>query len=514
MHMTIALLCCLSTSVPSLAEGLSGRERTVTLPADFEPRVQAIAEGEVARGPAPGVAVAVFDGDRVLAALGAGLADREAGTAVTPETVFPAASVSKLLTAVLVLRQVERGAFALDAPVKSYLEPRFRVRDAGGEQTLTTVRQLLTHTGGLPVAFQRASSWPDPGPAALEGYLGSGLVATHPPGTKIVYSNEGFALLGWLAAHAEGEAFDAHAQRVLLDPLGMQSSSFHPRDDLAPRRAVVYGGFTGGDQRGELPDLSALAPAGSLLTTVLDLARFGRMLLQGGELDGARIVSEDSLREMWRLQARGHPLLDEGFGLGFGVLERPGVTRVWWDGGLPGGATSRLALWPTHGIGIAILSNHSDPGVVTAISRRVFEGLAGAEPPGDVRPDVAALRSIEGEYRIQDLMDPELWYVAPFVTATLELGEGGLRLRLRGQARTMELIPIGSDRFRVREGILDGLTALVEGDRLFVGWTESRRLAWYETTAALLTYAGVLGFGALAGIAWLTIRGLRRLRRA
>lgn len=99
------------------------------------------------------MAAAVIDQGKILFVIASGLRDREAKSLMTPETEIPAASVSKLFTAALVMRQVERGRLTLDTPVNNYVPAEFWVRDAKGNPAPSTLRQLLSHSSGLPVSW-------------------------------------------------------------------------------------------------------------------------------------------------------------------------------------------------------------------------------------------------------------------------------------------------------------------------------------------------------------------------
>ncbi len=112
--------------------------------ATLEDDVRRIVDQERERGGTPAMCVVVVRDGQVLVELASGLADQEAGRAATLDTQFPAASVSKILTAVLVMRQVEEGRLDLDKSVNTYLEPAFWVRDSSGESAPATLRQLLS----------------------------------------------------------------------------------------------------------------------------------------------------------------------------------------------------------------------------------------------------------------------------------------------------------------------------------------------------------------------------------
>jgi CubicO group peptidase (beta-lactamase class C family) len=134
--------------VMPLAFLLLGAGAAAATPDNLQSRVAALVEEAREQAGIPALAVAVVTDREVVVELASGLADREAGTPATTDTVFPAASVSKLLTAALVMQQVERGRLALDTPANQYLEPELRIRDADGAEVPATVRQLLNHTSG------------------------------------------------------------------------------------------------------------------------------------------------------------------------------------------------------------------------------------------------------------------------------------------------------------------------------------------------------------------------------
>jgi CubicO group peptidase (beta-lactamase class C family) len=475
---------------------------------DLDVAVRRIVEEERERAGTPALTVAVVQHGRVVAAVASGLADVEAGRAATLDTPFPAASVSKLLTAVLVMRQVERGALALDAPANQYLAPERWIRDAGGAPVPATLRQLLSHHAGLPVAW---GGMTEPGHRVptLEEHLAGGLRTIRPPGRYLIYSNDGFALAGFIAAQAEHETFAAHAARVLFEPLGMTRSTFASAWSV-PDLAAPYGTFFGGKGRSEPLDTTADGPAASLVTTAPDLARFARMLLAGGTFDGARLLEPASVAQLMRLGARAHPALDEGFGLGFGVRERPGWKLAWWDGSLPGVA-ARFALLPEYGAGVVVLANLSDNGPTSVAARRILERIVPPAPEPPYAPSAAELAALAGSYRPRDLVPPTLGILGLAVALEFEPHDGTLaqRSRLTGES---DLVPLGPRRFRLVGSMLDGATVLFEGDTVYVGFVRAERIGGWQTPRALVAYAGFAA-GALLVLVALFVRSRLRRRR-
>ncbi len=218
-------------------------------------------EIERRRADVAGVAVAVFDRDRVLYAGGFGHADLARGECVTPDTLFRAASISKLFTTTLVFQEIEAGRLTLDDWVNRYLDPATQIRDANGVPTDVTVRHILTHTSGLPVSWKgleygnllmRHASNGMRLPQTLADVV-AGQRTVRPAGERIVYSNGGFALLGHLVATRSRRPFPDIVRERVLAPLGMTRSSF-PVGASGPGVATAYGGF---DSRRRRPQACA-----------------------------------------------------------------------------------------------------------------------------------------------------------------------------------------------------------------------------------------------------------------
>ena len=486
---------------------------TASAPEDLEARVSALVEETRTQAGIPALSVAVVKDGEIVAELASGLADREAEIPATTDTVFPAGSVSKLFTTALVMQQVERGRLDLDAPVNRSLEPALRIRDGSGNEAPATLRQLLTHTSGLPVAWGGIHFDPDDPPVSIEEYLSDRLQIINPPGEGIVYANDAFALAGLLAARAAGQDFETLAEESLLRPLGMSSSSFVPGPELRERLAAAYGEVGGGKGRTDHADVGAIAPAGSLLTTAGDLVRFARLILAEGEIDGVRLLQPSSVREMLRLQARVHPELDEGFGLGFAVREGPGRRAVWWDGGLPGAAT-RLLILPDDGLGVVLLANLAGNGPVNVLSRRIVGLVLGETSKPPFPSEEAEIDAVIGTYRPIDMLDPEMLFLKLLFNVQVVLGENGPEMRVPMLKETAAMRPLGPRRFRLEGDLFDGATAFFEGDHLYAHMMVAHRVDPWETANAFFAYAGIVVISVVSIPALLVWRRVRRHRKA
>jgi CubicO group peptidase (beta-lactamase class C family) len=243
----------------------------------------------------PGAVVVVVKRDAQVFAKGYGFADIAASKPFTADaTLVRPGSISKLFTGIAVMQLVDSGKLDLDSDVNNYID--FAIPTPAGGVPVT-LRRLLTHRAGfeehIKGLFARGGE-PEP--------LGRWLAKSLPPrlfpkGDIEAYSNYGFALAGYIVERASGEPYAAYMQRHILDPLGMNHSTFRQPlpDDLAPLMAKGY-------RRSDTPPLkffeTIVAPAGGLSATGTDIGRFIRALMNGGELDGARILSKARLDEM------------------------------------------------------------------------------------------------------------------------------------------------------------------------------------------------------------------------
>lgn len=247
-----------------------------------------IVEEEVAAGHVPGAVVLVGHGGRVVyeRAFGArALApEREA---MTTDTVFDAASLTKVVaTTTAVLQLVDAGRLELDAPVARYW-PAFgggpeRLGERAGKGAIT-VRQLLAHTSGLRPDLDLRARWSGTD-AALARVVAERPLA--PPGTRVVYSDVNFVVLGELVRRVTGEPLDRYCAARVFAPLAMRTTTFTPPEAWRARIAPTVrerGGFL----RGVVHDPTARRMGGvaghaGLFTTAADLARFAQALLDAG----------------------------------------------------------------------------------------------------------------------------------------------------------------------------------------------------------------------------------------
>jgi CubicO group peptidase (beta-lactamase class C family) len=286
-----------------------------------------------------------------------GMRDIEAGLPMERDTIFRIYSMSKPITSVALMTLYEENAFELDDPVPKFIPGLGGLQVAAGEGddvTLMpanrdmTVRDLLCHTAGLSYGFDDStyvdSLYREAGMLASEslaemvGKLGRLPLAYH-PGERWQYS-VAVDVQGRLIEVLSGMPFDRFLQERIFGPLEMVDTAFWVTPDRADRFAAVY--RPGEDmvlERSEeqislggpdyLTPAKLLSGGGGLVSTAGDYARFAQMLLNGGELDGARILKPETLSLMTRNHLGDIPRdwLEDDFGLGFSVQkESPGGT--------------------------------------------------------------------------------------------------------------------------------------------------------------------------------------------
>ena len=241
--------------------------------------------------PIAGFSAVVVEGDRVLFSRGYGVERNDGTKPLTARSPIAIGSQTKSLTAVAVMQLVEAGAVELDAPVTRYLP---WLRTADGRQGEITIRMLLHNTSGLPSRDRWLRSR-DRSEAAIE--LGARSLSLEPlvrePGRSFEYANENWSLLGLVIADVAGMPYSRYMDERVLGSMGMRrSTTAYERFDQLD---VLWGHYTGIDEvrPARRRFLAEALPAGSeLRSTADDMGRYLRMLLNGGVVDGRRILDE------------------------------------------------------------------------------------------------------------------------------------------------------------------------------------------------------------------------------
>jgi CubicO group peptidase (beta-lactamase class C family) len=339
----------------------------------------------------PGAAVLVEKDGEVLLRKGYGMADLELGVPIAPDMVFRLGSITKQFTAAAVLLLVQEGKLSLDDTVGE------RLAGYSGPAAPVTLRQLLTHTGGVP----SYTDVPDYPTRMREDQTVEEMIARFrdkpldfEPGTGWHYSNSGYFLLGAIIEKVSGESYEDFVERRIFAHLGMARSRYGREAELVPGRVAGYQGAPGSYENAAYLSMTQPYAAGSLLSTVDDLARWDQAL-------GSDELLPAELRELLWTPA---PLADgraTGYALGFGVTDYQGHRIVQHGGGINGFVTSMVRI-PEAGIFVAVLSNNpaADPGALAlaAATRVLGKPLAGRP---SVVLDAGALDGYVGVYAIE-----------------------------------------------------------------------------------------------------------------
>lgn len=324
----------------------------------------------------PGAYAIVGDSRGVLAQVGAGRLDWATSNKPDEKSVWDLASLTKVIATTTTLAQlVERGKVVLDSPVVRYV-PEW----TGGGREAVTVRQLLTHSSGLPSfkPYDTLTKNPD----SLAALLFSTPLERR-PGERMVYSDIGAFMMGEVAKRVSGETLDGYFERHVARPLKLKETRFTPprswRKRIAPTEIdTLRGGLVHGavhDERAYY--LGGVAAHAGLFGSARDLARFATMLLRNGTLDGARILQPTTIAQFTAYQ-------DSAFsnrGLGW---QKPAGNSAWAGAfmgsrafGHTGFTGTSMAIDPDLDLYIILLSNRVNPTRnnprITDVRRRVAD---------------------------------------------------------------------------------------------------------------------------------------------
>lgn len=365
-RITSVLVAFLVIALAGCSAGLrqAGSPEEVGLSSERLREISAAFQSGVDKREIPGAVVMIARHGKIAYLESFGFRDREAAAPMTPEAIFRIASMTKPVTSVAVMMLVEQGRLGLDEPVARYL-PEFsnlqvgvERKDAAGKVELVlerpqremTVRDLLRHTSGLTYGFfgkslvkERYNAANVGSPAQTNADLTAKLARLplqYHPGTTWDYSMS-TDVLGRIVEVVAGKELGAFFADAIFEPLGMRDTAFWLDDPARQSRLAQAQADPKTGKRPALPDKSAKhwqSGGGGLVSTIGDYARFCQMLLNGGELGGARILSRESLSAMASDQLpsgirRNHfpvPVVDvraetgHSFGLGFLVRTADG----------------------------------------------------------------------------------------------------------------------------------------------------------------------------------------------
>lgn len=326
----------------------------------------------------PGLSIAVISENKVVFSKGYGVGSVNTGKKVTPETLFSAASVTKLFVGTAVAQLAEQKRINLNDPVRKHL-PYFKLKD--DRYTSITILQLLSHTSGLPdiEAGELYSSWENPeyDDGALERYVRSlqNTTLAARPGESYSYSNMAYDVLGDLISKVSGMPFEQYIKQNLLDPLEMEKSTILfknvDKNLLATPHLM--------DEKFEYKE-SALIPysrrhpaCGTLFSNIRELSHWAIANLNRGLFKGKRILEASSYEMMWRPAVRE----DNPVGISW-LIENFGPYKMFSHGGGDPGYRTEFYIIPDKAVGVVVMANCWED-QINPIALKVLNLLLGKE---------------------------------------------------------------------------------------------------------------------------------------
>src|SRR5205823_872917 len=344
---------------------------------------------EIQQGRVPGFAIGVVRNGKLIYAKGFGVARLGGNTPISSTSLFHMASVTKTFVATAVMQLGEKGKIDLDAPLIRYL-PYFKLNDE--RYRTITIRQMLSHTSGIPDTVTYNWDKPEYDAGALERFVRSiaDQKLVFAPGEKFAYSNTAYEMLGDVIAKVSGESFEDYVQHNILAPLGMKDSTLlvreaNPRLLTSPhvmeKGAVVVSKI--------FPYNRAHSPSSTLYSSVEDMSRWAMANLNHGELDGQRILKRETAESMWR------PVVD-ALGMKEGISWFSTVKQdhrfVLHSGG-DVGFESLVILAPDDAVAVVAMSNFasSDSNYIEQFVNGAMRIMLGLEAQSPAAPAAAPI---------------------------------------------------------------------------------------------------------------------------
>ena len=340
----IAALLALASSLWPPALGQAARQSAPAAQYD------AVLKSAVETG-GPGAAVIVVKDGQVVYRKAYGMANLELGVPLQPETVFRLGSLTKQFTATAIMMLVEQGRLALQDPIDKYL-PGYPMQGH-----VITVEHLLTHTSGIQ-SYTDMPGWmasrikSDMSVRELvDGFKNEPMQFA--PGTQYRYNNSAYVLLGAIIEKVSGQSYEAFVTEHVFEPLGMTHSYYGSNEPIIPNRADGYTGGPDTPRHAQYLSMTQPYSAGSLVSTVDDLA------LWDAALYTEKLLKRSSLQKMWTPYTLANGT-STGYGYGWAVATLRGRPSVEHGGGIFGFVTYALRLPDDH-VYVAVLCNTDSP---------------------------------------------------------------------------------------------------------------------------------------------------------
>ena len=416
----------------------------------------------------PGAGIALVRMAGVEWAGGVGFADRDQKTPVTADTHFRAGSISKSFVASALVQMYLDDLLDLDATVAE-LAPEIAIDNAWEPEFPVRVIHLLQHTAGFDdMHFNEMYNVADRADMPLADVLKinpRSRVVRWQPGTRMSYSNPGYAVAGYLIEKITGEKYEDRISERIFKPAGMPTSSFVLTKDDEGLLAKGYRDRTGPP----VPYAQIyLRPAGNLHTSPLELGRWVHLLLNWGETETDLVIDPEYLSNMEhpRTTVASHAGLRSGYGSGIASSEVEGFPMLGHGGGIEG-FQSIYAYSTSRDVGYVILLNSThSPDAMRRIAKLAIRYLkADVEPPPKTTATIAesTLRKYEGYYHDRNPRNQAMAFVEWLLSGrSIEVSGNQLEMKPAFGAAA-PLIPVADGLFRTERDV-DATRVFAEND--------------------------------------------------
>jgi CubicO group peptidase (beta-lactamase class C family) len=466
--------------------------------ADLEAFFDGLVPLQMERSDVAGATVLVMKDGKEFLKKGYGYSDITKKAPVDPDTtMFRLASISKLFTWVSVMQLAEQGKLDIDADVNKYLD--FHINPAFGKPI--TLRNLMTHTGGFEEVVRDIIYVDAKKTTSLRDFMIANQPhRMYPPGEIPAYSNYGVGLAGYIVQRVSLEPFEQYVSEHIFQPLGMKHSSFNEpmTAELAPHVSDGYRATTEKPAIGF--EIFNPAPAGGVSSAAGDMEKFALVLLNGGELDGHRILKTETRDAMWTRQFGTSDSLPP-ICMGFYQTWRNNLRFIGHDGDLVA-FHSMFLMEPSEKL--VIFVSYNSAGSASRNRAELLNGFADRYFPAYTPPAFQSipanqLKDIAGNYQATRRADSTKLAIGnPAGQAVAKVDKDGVLTidnakDMRGHSRKWR--PIGKDLWQA-EGDQARIFAIRDSSgkivRLAINFAgvQLQRVPWYEHKAFVGIFIG------------------------
>jgi CubicO group peptidase (beta-lactamase class C family) len=378
-----------------------------------------------------GVAAGLIVDGQVVLREGFGYADKRKGIPMTPHTQVGIGSVTKTFTALAAMQLWKQKVVDIDKPVSTYL-PQFDIKTHGEDLSQVTLRALITHTSGVPTDVYKDQDFAHGNYTHVVELLNQTAMA-HPPGVVGLYSNAGYNVLAHALALASGIDYPTYVERRIFAPLAMKNSSFG-FDQGGHRRSKSYAPEGTEAFPPELRDIAS----GGIYSTVDDLIRYGKALMDAYNGKRVNVISSRSIRSMWTLSNAAIPIETNKKGLGWFLFKNDSMFAAYHSGSTFY-ANAALLLIPQRNAAAVILVNTADGHEIAEQFAFRFLEKYGMSVKDIVPTSITTPSSTSNPTgQIIPISVDTGFYARKYDYAKVSLGSGGLLIEHDGKATLVE----------------------------------------------------------------------------